>query len=165
MTKVILLERLREFTQAAVGELLLPVRAQKAGEKAQSRPAAVYLMRLPDGTSAVKKAPYILHQALTGKDAQSSGHWPEATATVRSVFCVYSENEQEGGLALLGLMERLRVELLKRVVIGRQFELDLQAGLETLLYTEDTAPYYLGEMLSVWKLPAIEREVSKYYGC
>lgn len=64
---------------------------------------------------------------------------------------------------LLNLMERLRIALLRKVVIGRQFKLDLEAGLDTVVYDaagRPTRPYYLGEMISVWKLPyAMEREV------
>ena len=60
---------------------------------------------------------------------------------------------------LLNLMERLRISLLRQIVIGDQFQLDLKAGLETLVYPDDTAPYYAGEMISTWKIPAIQREV------
>ena len=60
---------------------------------------------------------------------------------------------------LVNLMERLRISLLRKVVIGGQFQLDLEAGLETLIYPDDTAPYYAGEMISTWKLPSVEREV------
>ena len=50
--------------------------------------------------------------------------------------------------------------LLRQVVIGGQFTLDLEAGLEVLVYPDDTAPFCVGEMASTWKLPAVEREVS-----
>jgi hypothetical protein len=75
---------------------------------------------------------------------------------------VYHPDEEEGALLLLNLMERLRIRLLKDVVIAGQFELDLEAGLETLIYPDDTAPYYAGELLSTWKLPAVEREVRQW---
>lgn len=39
---------------------------------------------------------------------------------VRSIFAVYNDDEQEGGLMLLNLMERLRIRLLREVVIGRR---------------------------------------------
>lgn len=164
MTKTILLERLGEFTRETTGEMLLPVRRQKEDTEAPvPRAAAVFLMRHPDGTAATKKAPYILHQIVTGKDIQRAGEKaPDATAVVRSVICVYSEAEDEGGLMLLELMERLRIGLLRQVILGGQFELDLESGVETLVYPEDTAPYYIGEMVSTWKLPKIEREV--HYG-
>lgn len=160
MTRITLLERLRDFTKEATAELMMPTRMQKGDTEQKYRPADVYLMRLPDGTSATKKAPYVLHQLITGKDQQPSGNRIESTAHIRSICCVYNDDEQEGGLMLLNLMERLRVALLKQVVIGNQFTLDLDAGLEVLIYPDDTAPYFVGEMISVWKLPAVEREVS-----
>lgn len=164
MTRVILLERLGDFTRETTGDLIMPVKRQeKDTEDPKPRAADVHLMRLPDSKAATKKAPYVLHQIITGKDEQPEGEREKSSATVRSVFCVYSENEQEGGLMLLNLMERFRIGLLKQVVIGGQFELDLQAGLESLIYPEDTAPYYAGEMVSVWKLPPIKREVENLW--
>lgn len=138
----------------------MPVAMQKGDtEQPAPRAAEVYRTRLPDSTSAKKKAPYILHQIITGKDVQPSGEKEQSSATVRTIFCVYSSDEQEGGLMLLNLMERLRIALLEQVVIGKQFQLDLEAGLESLVYPEDTAPYFAGEMVSTWSLPAIERKV------
>lgn len=161
MTKVVLLKRLKEFTEEATNDLLLPVAMQKGdAEEPKPRAAEVFRTRLPDSSAAKKKAPYILHQIITGKDSQTPGQHPTSTATVRTIFCVYHPDEEEGGLALLNLMERLRIALLEEVVIGKQFTLDREAGLESLVYPEDTAPYYAGEMISTWKLPPIERKVS-----
>lgn len=160
MTKVVLLEQLKAFTEDSVHELILPVAQQKEDkEQPQPRPAEVYRARLPDGKAAKKKAPYILHQIITGKDAQMPGQHGTAETTVRTIFCVYHPDEQEGGLALLNLMERLRLDLLEQGVVGKQFVLDREAGLESLVYPEDSAPYYSGEMISTWKLPVIERKV------
>ncbi|MBO6266898.1 MAG: hypothetical protein J6M06_01565 [Synergistaceae bacterium] len=163
MTKNVLLDRLKEFTEVATKDVICPVRLQKGDKEQKYRAADVYKMRLPDGTSATKKVPYIIHQVITGRDVQTPGELCEGSAVVRSVFAVYHEDEQEGSLLLLELMETLRVALLKQVVIGKQFELDLQAGLETLTYTENTAPYYAGEMISTWKLPAVKREVPELW--
>lgn len=165
MTKVILLKELKAFTSDVTGDLLLPVCPTEEDEAPPPpRPPGVYRMRLPKLRDAERKAPYILHQVITGKDIQAAGmKAPEASAVVRTVFCVYHENEEEGALALLNLMERLRIALLERVVVGNQFKLDLKAGLESLVYPEDamqrSAPYYLGETLSVWNLPGVERKV------
>lgn len=157
------LEQLRAFTEDAVKDLLLPVRRQKEDrEPPEPRAAGVYLMRLPDSTSAMKKAPYIIHQVITGEDGQDEGKRPTASVQVRSIFCVYHEDEQQGGLALLGLMERLRTELLRRGPLANRYELDRQAKLQRLIYPDDTVPYYAGEMSSVWKLPAMEREVRQW---
>ena len=90
MTKVVLLEQLKAFTEASVHKLILPVAQQKEDkEPPQPRPAEVYRARLPDGKAAKKKAPYILHQIITGKDAQTPGQSGTAEATVRTIFCVY----------------------------------------------------------------------------
>lgn len=158
MTLVNLLEQLKAVTDDAVKDLLLPVRAQKGDTVTADRPATVYKMRLPDSTSATKKAPYIIHQIVTSKDTQPSEQLEAGSAVVRSIFCVYCNDEQEGALHLLNLMERLRIRLLQDVVIGGQFELDLEAGIEVLIYPENTAPYFAGEMSTTWKMPSVERK-------
>ena len=158
MTLVNLLEQLKAVTGDAVKDLLLPVRAQKGDTVTADRPATVYKMRLLDSTSATKKAPYIIHQIVTSKDTQPSGQLEAGSAVVRSIFCVSCNDEQEGALHLLNLMERLRIRLLQDVVIGGQFELDLEAGIEVLIYPENTAPYFAGEMSTTWKMPSVERK-------
>lgn len=158
MTNITLLERLKLFTEETIKDIILPVRLQKGDSERQSRVADVYLMRLPDSTAATKKAPYIIHQLVTSKDTQPTGKQESGSSVVRSVFCVYSENEQEGAMYLLNLMERLRIRLLQQVIIGQQYQLDLEAGVEMLIYPEDTAPYYAGEMSTTWKMPSVERE-------
>ncbi len=160
MTRSILLDRLKEFTESAVKDILLPVMQQKEDKTPpDDRCAEVYRMRLIKSSAAKKAAPYIIHQIITGKDAQPIGERISAVATVRSIFCVYNENEEEGALSLLNLMERLRMALLRQVVIGKQFQLDLASGVELLVYPDDTHPFYAGEMMTTWKIPAIEREV------
>lgn len=153
MTKVILLERLAEFTEEATKDIIMPTRLQKGDTEQIVRAANIHKMRLPDSKAAQKEAPYIIHQIITGKDNLSSN------AVMRSIFCVYNNNEEEGGMMLLNLMERVRIALLKSGTVGNQFTLDINAGVETLIYPDDTAPYYAGEMITNWKLPTIEREV------
>lgn len=159
MNRIILLEQLRDLTKEAVSDIIMPVRMQKGDVEQTSRAADIYRMRLPDSSAAQKKAPYIIHQLITGKDIQPQGENESSSAVMRSIFCVFNDNEEEGALMLVNLMERLRIHLLRQVVIGDQFQLDLVAGLESMVYPDDTAPYYAGEMVSTWILPAIQREV------
>ena len=155
MTGIVLLEQLKAFTEEATKNLLLPVEQQRGDlEPPPPRVVGVYRMRLPEGKAADKKVPYVLHQLLTRKDTQPSGRQTTALLTVRTIFCVYHQDEQEGGLALLNLMERLRIALLQQSVIGKQFVLDREKGLESLIYPDNIAPYYVGEMMSVWKIPS-----------
>lgn len=163
MDAVDFLEQLKDFTEDTIKDILLPVRSQEDDdEPPKPKAASVYLMRLPDSTSAKKKAPYIIHQVIIGEDGQEEGKRPTSSVQVRSIFCVYHDDEQQGGLALLGLMERLRIELLKQITLAKRYELDRQAKIQRLIYPDDTAPYYAGEMSTVWKLPAVEREVRQW---
>lgn len=158
MTRIVLLECLRDFTKEATADLIMPTKMQKSDTEQGYRPADVYLMRLPDSSSATKRAPYVLHQLISGADQQKENHII-SDASVRSVFCVYNDDKQEGGLMLLNLMERLRVALLQQAIIGEQFTIDLDAGLNILTYSNDTAPYFAGEMISTWKLPTVKRGI------
>lgn len=185
MVKVELLEHLKTFTEAVTGDLLLPVQPPEEDETAETeetgaagsetqqeglfRPAAVYIPRLPEMRSYARKAPFITHEIVTGRDKldadRSGARRVRSTAVARTCFCVYHQDEQEGVLALLGLMERVRIGLLERVVIGKQFKLELDGdGLQTLVYPLNPdqvarTPFYLGEMLTTWRLPPIERKV------
>jgi hypothetical protein len=159
LIKTQLLYALGEFTTQAVSGIRLPARRQKEDQsEPEPRAAGVYLTHLPDGKTATQKAPYILHQILNGKDRQTSGQAMDSTATVRSILCVYDRDEQRGGLNLLNLMEQLRVELLRQRVLERRYVLDLEDGVETLVYPQDMAPYFAGEMITTWKMPPIQRE-------
>ena len=170
-TKVGLLYALEDFTKRAAGEMLLPVKRQSRDERnPEPRSAAVFLARMPDMASYQKKAPFILHQVVTGGDAinnvnkgtgQQIRRELQSICVVRSVFCVYHPDEQEGGLALLNLMEEMRVTLLSFPILNHVFVLDLEEGISQMIYPETgergTAPFYLGEMVTTWKLPEVRR--------
>lgn len=161
MTKIKFLDDLVAFTEDVVKDIILPLAPQErdTANSPTSRAAEVYKMRLPDSAAAKKKVPYIIHQIVSGKDTQPEGQYPSASATVRSIFAVYCKDESEGAMNLLNLMERVRIALEQQVVIGHQFELDLKTGVDMLIYPDDTAPYFIGEMSTVWNIPAIRREV------
>lgn len=170
-TKVGLLYALKAFTERKTADIKLPVKNQSRDKKEpEPRPAAVFLARLPAMQSFEKKAPFILHQAVTGQDGLENvnkgtgmqiSREIESRCVVRSVFCVYYPDEQEGGLALLNLMEEMRVALLQFPSLDKVFELDLNEGMSQMVYQETgergTAPYYLGEMVTTWKLPPVKR--------
>ena len=169
MTKTTLLEQLEMFSREHTGDLLLPVQPQEEDEvPPPNRAATVYTPCLPELRSYARKAPFITHEIVTSKDIAvqrpGGGKFMQSTAVVRTCFCVYNQDQQEGKLALLILMERMRIALLEEVVIGKQFKLDLDAGVETLVYPGNpnqtaVSPFYLGEMITTWRLPPIERKV------
>jgi len=164
-----LLLALKEFIEEATKDLKFKVRVQSKAEETAVledpelgwRKAEVYRMRLPDSKEAKKKAPYVLVQLITTGDVQEQGRQDDSYAVIRILGCVYDDDEQEGALSLLNLMSRIRIALLKKCTVGANnaFILDKTEKLEFMAYPDDTAPYYAGEMIGVWHLPPIEREV------
>lgn len=162
MTKQDLLNSLCGFTREAVKDLLLQVEMQEDDE-AQPTPRApdVYQMGLPDFADAEKKAPFIIHQIITANDAWPGEFVePVSKAVVRTVFGIYYPDSQEGPLALLGLIERVRLALWRQRVVGEQFILDMKAGTDYLIYDNQLPPFYAGEMVSTWLLPSVKLEVT-----
>ena len=162
MTANDLLYALKAFTEKVTKDVILPVKMQQSdAEQPADRAAAVYLMRLPDSKSYTKKAPYILHQRVNDDTFQPAGQRTTREVTVRSVFCVYDPDEQRGGLSLNELMERILIGLLKERTLADQYQLVMAPGKnpQSVAYSDDTAPYYIGEMVTVWSLPPVEREV------
>ena len=160
---------MKEFIEDAIKDLRLPVRAQNKDDEADFaenpdhawKVPDVYLMRLPDSKEAKKKVPYVLVQLITAQDFQEQGQLDDSTAVIRIICCVYDKDEQSGALNLLNLASRIRIALLKNCAIGgnKAFVLDKTEKLEFMAYPDDTAPYYPGEMIGVWHIPPIPREV------
>lgn len=159
MTRREFLDAFTVFTEDTVKGILLPVQWQKEdAAEPKPRAAAVYKMRLVKSSAATKAAPYIIHQIITGKDVKLPGARQNGRVTVRSIFAVYNEDEQAGALQLLDLMEALREALLTKAVLENKYQIDLETGLETLIYPNETFPFYSGEMISTWLMKSVERE-------
>ena len=175
MTPVELLYELKKFIEANTKDIILSVRTvqnrvipepsgkkkkESADEEPQSRAAEVHLMRLPDKEAEINRIPYILLQLLTGIDEQEAGKSPDSECRIRIVIATYSEDGSAGSMDLLNVITRIRVALLKTGVIGKQFT--LRKPLEYSAYPDETGVYYLGEMLTIWGIPTIQREVNLY---
>ena len=158
-TPPFLLDELKAFTEDAIAHLLLPVRPTKETPAPADRAADVYMMRLKKSSAAKEAVPYIIHQVITTDDGQNEGQSDTAEVCIRSIFCVYCDDEQQGGLYLLNLMTRFKVALLRQVVIDGRFRLNKEKRVQSLIYPDDTAPFYSGETVCYFELPAIKREV------
>ena len=141
MTRVKLIQELKTFCEDAIKNISLPEAVQKGDAK--------------------KLAPYIIVQFIDSKHHRSENGYPnpEYTAAVRFIFCVYSQDEQDGAVMLLNLMDRVQERLLEQVQIGKEFVLDEHEGVESVVYPDDTAPYYAGEMIGTFHIRPIQREV------
>lgn len=159
MTRVQLVADLQKFCREAVKNMTLPVAVQKGDTKMQARAPEVYQMRVPHSDSAHKYVPYIIVQFIDSQHVQNEEKQPLYTAEVRFIFAVYSEDEQEGAIMLLNVMDRVQEKLLKTVQIGSYSLLNVHQPLEALVYPDYTPPYYAGEMVGTFILPPIGREV------
>ncbi len=154
-----LLNSLKELCEDAVKNMVLPTAVQKGDTKVEKRPPEIYKMRLTDSKSYKKFAPYEIIQLVNTNHVQKPRDAPRYFATVRFIFCVTCEDEQEGSMMLLDFMETVHARLLNDVRVGKLFLLNVNEPLEMLVYTEDSAPFYGGEMVGTFVLPGIEREV------
>ena len=173
MTPVVLLTELKKFIEVNTKDIILSVRPIKnktlpgmndidAGQEPPegvitNRAPEVHNMRLPDKDAETNRIPYILLQLLTGKDEHIPAEQPDSICNIRIAVATYSEDGGEGAEDLLNVLTRIRVALLKAGEVGKQFL--LRKPLEYIVYPDDTNPYYLGEMLTIWEMPTITREV------
>ncbi|MCL1904487.1 MAG: hypothetical protein FWF94_08780 [Oscillospiraceae bacterium] len=166
MTDIVLLEQLKTFVEEQTKDIILPVRPvkNKTTEEYQAenpvvkhRVPEVFLQRLPDKDAETNRIPYILLQVLTGIDDQNSDGDYDSECKVRLVAATYSEDGQAGSMALMNVLTRLRVALLRERQVG-QFLLRLP--LERVVYPDNVSPYYLGEMLLTFEMPEIQREIN-----
>lgn len=159
MTNVELLFALKYICERAVKGLKLPTAVQRDDKKIIEREPEVHIMRLPRSTDAKKIAPYIIVQFVTGAQKRVSPPNPQRTAIVRFICCVYDSDEETGAISLLNVMEAVQREILRAIKIGKCNTLDPDEPFEMLVYPDDTAPYYMGEMAATFHLPPINQEV------
>lgn len=175
MTPIELLYELKKFIEENTKDIILSVRPinnkvipepggkskkEETGERPKNRAAEVHLMRLPNKDAETNRIPYILLQFLTGTDQQQGGKEPDSECKIRIVVVTYSEDGSAGSMDLLNVITRIRIALLKKGVIGKQFT--LRRPLEYITYPDETGTYYLGEMITIWGIPTIKREVNLY---
>ncbi|GHV19525.1 hypothetical protein FACS18949_02750 [Clostridia bacterium] len=71
---------------------------------------------------------------------------------------ILKEDNSTGALSVLTIIDRLRLAFERRGIIAEQYQ--LMPPLEWVIYPEDTAPYFLGEISTVWTIPAVQQEVN-----
>ena len=160
MTPVFFVRRIAEIHSSKTSDIILQCEPEQEANEEKERAAAVYKMGLPEADDVQQKVPYILLKFLTGTDDKKAGEPEEDSCKVRIIFAVYSEDGQDGPLALLNLILRVRSELKKAGTIGGgQFALELP--LEYIVYQDTTPPYYMGEMVTNWSMPVTQRDVAE----
>lgn len=161
MTPIILLDDLQKFIEENTKDILLEVRTRTGTETEKERAAKVYKMGLPEKDDTTQQIPYILLKVLTGADEQEECQPKSSEVRVRMMIATYSQDGEQGPLALLNLILRIRERLQKQHIIGGRF--CLRYPFEYIIYQDTTPPYYLGEIMTRWSVPTIEREVKELW--
>ncbi len=161
MTPVILLDDLQKFIEENTSDILLEVRTRTGQAMEKERTAKVYKLGLPEKDDSVQQVPYILLKALNGTDEKKDGEPKSAEVRVRMILATYSQDGERGQMALLNLILRIRERLQKQHIIGGRF--CLHYPFEYIIYQDTTPPYYLGEIMTIWSIPTVEREVQQLW--
>ena len=161
MTPVILLDDLQKFIEENTADILLEVKVRTGPATEKTRAAKVYKMGLPLKDDTTQQVPYILLKVLTGLDDKQDGEPAESSFRVRIIIVTYSQDGEQGPLALLNLILRIRERLEKQTIVGGRFV--LQKPFEWIVYQDTEPPYYMGEIMTNWSIPTIEREVQELW--
>lgn len=157
MTSSDLLDALKTYIEKITSDIILPVKVDRKSGDSKERAADVYRMRLPKKSDETAKIPYILIQFIKSIDTHDPGQPPESVSMIRIVVATYSEDESEGSENVLNILTRIRIAFLKDGLIAERYI--LKSPLEAVVYPDDTAPYFLGEMMTNWQMPIIKSEV------
>lgn len=156
MTPVVLLEELEKFLNEKTKDLLLPVKP-KGNSVSEERPPKIYKMKPPVKTGNEEQVPYLVLQLLTVKDMQKEGENPQCLCKIRIIAATYGEDEGTADMNTLNLLTRVRISLLEKPNISGR--LKMLPNTETLIYSDVTPPYSLGEMMTEWSIPAVSQRV------
>ena len=159
MTPIILLDDLQSFIEENTKDILLECRVRTGLATEKERAAKVYKMGLPQKDDTTQQVPYILLKVLTGADDKENNQPKSSEVKVRIIIVTYSSDGEQGPLALLNLILRIRERLEKQHIIGGRF--CLEYPFEYIIYQDTEPPYYMGEIMTNWSIPTIEREVQK----
>lgn len=155
MTPLDLLESLKAYCIEKTADMQLLARVPEDGTESAKRPPKVFIGKLPEKEDEKKTAPYILLKLLTGNNGEE-----ERTARVRVIVVTYSEDKEENYIQCLNVISRLEMAFCEDVVVADRYS--CQKPIETLIYDEDFEVYQIGEMMTIWEMPQIERNVRQY---
>lgn len=155
MTPLDLLESLKGYCEDNTKDMRLIARVAENGTEAGERPPKVFVGNLPNQESEKKAAPYILLKLLTKKTDDE-----ESVCRVRIICVTYSEDKQENYIQCLNVLTRLETKLLEGVVVDNRYS--CQKPIETIVYDDDLEVYQVGEIMTIWEMPKVERDVGQY---
>ena len=155
MTPLELLEALKAYCERITADMQLVARVPENGTEAGERPPLVFVGNLPDKEAEKKAAPYILLKLLATKDDDE-----ESVCRVRVICVTFSEDKQENYIQCLNLVTRIKTKLLEDVTVDERYS--CQKPIETIIYDDDLEVYQIGEIMTIWEMAEVRRDVRKY---
>ncbi len=155
MTPLDLLVSLKGYCEEITKDMRLIARVPDNGTEAAEQPPKVFIGNLPNKESEKKAAPYILLKFLTKKTDDE-----ESICRVRIICVTYSEDKQENYIQCLNLLTRIESKLLEDTVIVNRYS--CQKPIESVIYDDDLEVYQVGEIMTIWEMPKVERDVRQY---
>ena len=155
MTAVDLLNSLKTYLEDKVKDMRLIARVPENGTEAGERRPLVFIGNLPNKEQERKAAPYILLKLLTKKVDNE-----ENICRVRIICVTFSEDKNENYLQCLNLVTAIETNLLEDVVVENRYS--CQRPIEMIVYDENMELYQVGELMTIWELPQIYRNVRGY---
>ncbi len=152
ITQIEMLNSLKEYLKEKTKNLILTARVEKNSLQEAKRPPFIFIGDLPQPDERTTRVPYIIIKLVQGKDELN-----ESTCNVRIIAVTYNKNNDECYMECLNVIEKIRENLLKDVVVCERFS--CRKPLEYLIYEDDIQPYCIGELMTVWEMPQIIREV------
>jgi hypothetical protein len=155
MTAIDLLNALKAYMEDKVKDMRLIARVSEDGTDPGERQPLVFIGNLPNKEQEKKVAPYILLKLLTKKVDDE-----ENVCRVRVICVTFSEDKNENYMQCLNLVTKIETSLLEDVVVDERYS--CQMPIETIIYDENMELYQVGELMTIWELPQIHRDVRKY---
>lgn len=157
MTAYFLLQALAKYLEELTGEMRLRARAERNTEQKAITKPNIYRGKLPDKRRDTLLAPYILLKLLTGKDDEKEREGKDSICHIRIVIVTYEEDAEENYMQCLNVLEKIRFGLMEERVIDNRYT--LQMPLEYIMYEDDTGEYQIGELMTIWEMPPINRKI------
>ena len=101
-----------------------------------------------------------LYNKIVKKTYKLKAHDEENVCRVRIICVTFSEDKNENYMQCLNLVTKIETSLLEDVVVDKHYS--CQMPIETIIYDENMELYQVGELMTIWELPQIHRDVRKY---
>lgn len=155
MTSLDLLNALKKYCAEITNDMRLIARVPDNGIDEGERSPKIFIGNLPNKESEKKSEPYVLLKLLTSKADDD-----ERVCKVRIICVTFSEDKQENYIQCLNLITRIENKLAEDVVIAERYS--CQKPIETIIYDDDLEVYQVGELMTNWEMPIVERNIRQY---